>query len=331
MTVAQRIVVRQHGGPEVLALEDIEMENPSENEIQIQHHAIGINLADTYFRSGVYPGKTPCGLGVEASGIVIGVGSNVSRFSVGDRVTYTGSPLGAYSTVRNMPTDSLIALPDSIGFDVAAASTMRGLTASYLLNKIWTLNSGDTVVMHAAAGGVGLLFCQMASAMGITVIGTVGREEKVALAREAGCAHVLNTKTDDIPKLVRELTNGKGADVVIDGIGKDTFHMSLKSVKRRGLMVCLGTASGAVDPFDPPTLMRQGSIYITRPAMADYIADPEEKKELVAFLFSQLSNGKVNVAIGQRWRLDQAVDAHIAMESGATTGSSIFDLTDIIN
>jgi len=331
MRTVQRIVVSQHGGPEVLELKSVELNDPSENEIQIQHHAVGINLADTYFRSGVYPGKTPCGLGVEASGVIIGIGTNVSNFSVGDRVTYTGSPLGAYSTARNMPTDSLIALPDSIGFDVAAASTMRGLTASYLLNKIWTLNAGDTVVMHAAAGGVGLLFCQMASARGISVIGTVGREEKVQLARDAGCTHVLNTKTDDIPKIVRDLTNGKGADVVIDGIGKDTFHMSLKSVKRRGLMVCLGTASGAVEPFDPPTLMRQGSIYITRPAMADYIADPEEKKELVSFLFSQFATGKATVSIGQRWRLDQAVDAHVAMESGVTTGSSIFDLTDTIN
>ena len=326
MTNAKRIIVTQHGGPEVLQLEEIELSPPTENEVQVCHHAIGINLADTYFRSGVYPSKTPCGLGVEASGIVTEVGANISSFHVGDRVTYTGSPLGAYSTHRNMPTDSLIRLPDSIPFDVAAASTMRGLTASYLLNKIWDLNAGDTVLMHAAAGGVGLLFCQMASAMGITVIGTVGRPEKIQLATEAGCAHVLSTHADDIPARVRELTNGKGVDVVIDGIGRDTFHTSLKSLKKRGLMVCLGTASGPVEPFDPPKLMRHGSIYITRPAMADYISNPEEKDELVHFLFAQLSSGAVNVSIGQRWQLHEAVEAHRAMESGSTVGSSIFDL-----
>lgn len=326
MTHAERIMVTQHGGPEVLQLENIELNAPSDNDVQVCHHAIGINLADTYFRSGVYPGKTPCGLGVEASGIITDIGSNVSSFRVGDRVTYTGSPLGAYSTHRNMPIDSLIHLPESIPFDIAAASTMRGLTASYLLNKIWDLSAGDTVLMHAAAGGVGLLFCQMAAAMGITVIGTVGRPEKIQLAADSGCAHVLSTHSDDIPARVKELTNGKGVDVVIDGVGRDTFQSSLKSVKKRGLMVCLGTASGAVEPFDPPTLMRHGSIYITRPAMADYIADPQEKDELVQFLFTQLSSGSVNVSIGQRWQLHQAVEAHQAMESGSTVGSSIFDL-----
>lgn len=326
MTRAKRIVVAQHGGPEVLQIEDIELGRPRENEIQICHHAIGINLADTYFRSGVYPGKTPCGLGVEASGIVTEVGSSVLTFRTGDRVTYTSSPLGAYSTHRNMPTDSLIHLPESIPFDIAAASTMRGLTASYLLNKMWNLGAGDTVLMHAAAGGVGLLFCQMASSMGITVIGTVGRPEKIQLATNAGCAHVLSTHSEDIPSRVRELTNGKGVDVVIDGIGRDTFQASLKSLKKRGLMVCLGTASGAVEPFDPPTLMRHGSIFITRPAMADYIADPADKDELVQFLFAQLSSGAVNVSIGQRWQLHEAVEAHRAMESGSTVGSSIFDL-----
>lgn len=331
MTQAKRIVVTEHGGPEVLQIEDIELGRPRENEIQIRHHAIGINLADTYFRSGVYPGKTPCGLGVEASGVVTEVGSSVSAFRAGDRVTYTGSPLGAYSTHRNMPIDSLIHLPESISFDVAAASTMRGLTASYLLQKIWDLKAGDTVLMHAAAGGVGLLFCQMAAAMGITVIGTVGRPEKFQLAIDAGCAHVLSTHSDDVPARVRELTNGKGVDVVIDGVGRDTFQSSLKSLKKRGLMVCLGTASGAVEAFDPPTLMRHGSIYITRPAMADYIADPEEKTELVQFLFAQLSSGSVNVSIGQRWQLHEAIEAHRAMESGSTVGSSIFDLQEGAN
>ena len=323
----QRIVVHETGAPAVMQLVTDELPAPGPTEVQVAHQAVGINLADTYFRSGLYPGKTPFGLGVEGSGIITAVGHDVSRFSVGDRVTYTSSPLGAYCTARNMPIDSLIPLPDAISCDTAAASTMRGLTASYLLQKIWDLHEGDTVVMQAAAGGVGMLFCQMASAMGLKVIGVVGRDEKKAIAQNAGCIAVLNSRTNDVVSEVKRLTNGRGATMVVDGVGKDTFDVSLSCVRRRGLMVCLGTASGPVAPFDPPLLMRKGSIYVTRPAMADYIADPIEKQELVDFYFSHLLSGTVQVLINQRWSLDQAVEAHESLEAGNTTGSSIFEMS----
>ncbi len=322
----QRIVVRHHGAPGVMELINDELSAPSATEVQVEHRAVGINLADTYFRSGLYPGKTPIGLGVEGAGIVSAVGAEIDKFSVGDRVTYTSSPLGAYCTARNMPIDSLIPLPQEIAFDTAAASTMRGLTASYLLKSIWDLQQGDTVVIQAAAGGVGLLFCQMASAIGLNVIGVVGRDEKKEFAKNAGCIAVYNSKTDDVVAGVKELTNGRGAHMVVDGVGKDTFDLSLACVRRRGLMVCLGTASGPVAPFDPPLLMRKGSIYVTRPAMADYIADPAEKQELINFYFSHLLNGTVKVLINQRWSLDQAVEAHESLEAGSTTGSSIFEM-----
>lgn len=321
---AKRIVVTRHGGPEVMELVGEPLASPGPGQVTVRHAAVGINLADTYFRSGLYPGRTPCGLGVEGAGTIEAVGPDVTAFAVGDRVTYTSSPLGAYSDRRTMPIGSLIALPDAIPLDVAAASTMRGLTATYLLHSIWSLTPGDTVLMHAAAGGVGLIFCQMAAAMGLTVIGTVGSEAKAEPARAAGCAHVLVHGTDDIAARVREITGGRGARMVVDGIGRTTFDASLASVARRGLLVCLGTASGPVAPFEPPQLMRQGSVFVTRPAMADYIADPAEKARLVEALFGHLAAGTVEVAINQRWRLDQAGDAHRALEAGTTTGSSIF-------
>ena len=324
-TAARRIIVEQTGGPEVMRLVEVELPEPGPGQVRLRHAAVGINLADTYFRSGLYPGRTPFGLGVEGAGVIEAVGPDVTGFAPGQRVTYTSSPLGAYSDVRNMPTDSLIPLPDSVPFDTAAASTMRGLTSSYLLNSIWPLSAGDTVMIHAAAGGVGLIFCQMAKSLGLEVIGTVGNAEKAALARDAGCDHVIVNRTEDVAARVREITGGKGARMVVDGVGRATFDSSLKSVARRGLLVCLGTASGPVDPFTPPQLMAQGSVYVTRPAMADYIADPAEKARLVDFLLGHLSAGTVKVSINQRWRLDQAVEAHIALESGATSGSSIFE------
>lgn len=326
--VSTRVVVTEHGAPEVMTLESSPLDRPGAHEVTVRHHAVGINIADTYFRSGLYPGRTPHGLGVEGAGEIIDVGADVTGFSVGDRVTYTGSPLGAYSDIRNMPTDSLIHLPGAITFDVAAASTMRGLTASYLLKSIWDLEAGDTVLMHAAAGGVGLIFCQMAAAMGLNVIGTVSNDEKKPLALSAGCVEVLNTRTEDVAARVREMTGGKGARMVVDGVGASTFESSLASVARRGLVVCLGTASGPVPAVEPPRLMRQGSVFLTRPAMADYIADPSEKQQLVNHLFAHLTDGSVRVSINQRWQLSDAVAAHAALESGTTTGSSIFEFTN---
>ncbi len=326
-TVSTRVVVAEHGAPEVMRIDSAPLGAPGPGEVMVRHRAVGINIADTYFRSGLYPGRTPHGLGVEGAGEIIEIGTDVTAFAVGDRVTYTGSPLGAYSDVRVMPTDSLIKLPGSIAFDVAAASTMRGLTATYLLKSLWHLETGDTVLMHAAAGGVGLIFCQLAAEMGLTVIGTVSSDAKKALALGAGCSEVLNTTTDDVAARVREITGGRGARMVVDGVGASTFDSSIASVARRGVMVCLGTASGPAPAVEPPRLMRQGSIFLTRPAMADYIADPAEKQRLVEHLFERIENGSVRVSINQRWQLDEAVAAHVALESGGTTGSSIFEFT----
>ncbi len=220
------VAIRMHrfGNPEVLQPETVELANPGPGQVSIRHAAVGLNFADTYFRTGLYPSNLPSGLGVEASGTITATGPDVSGFSVGDRVTYTGSPLGAYSTERTMPTDSLIALPDAIGFDTAAAMTMRGLTSAYLLRRIWPLTDGDTVLFHAAAGGVGLIFCQWAALLGINVIGTVSRPEKVATALAHGCTHVIDSSNEDVVERVRDITKGQGVRVVYDGVGKDTFN-----------------------------------------------------------------------------------------------------------
>ncbi len=318
--------IHEYGGPEVLRLEPIDVSAPVSGEVTVRHHAVGLNFADTYFRTGLYPSRLPTGLGVEASGVIEAVGPDVTAFRVGDRVTYTGSPLGAYSTVRTMPVASLIHLPPDIGFDTAAAMTMRGLTSAYLLRRIWPLQAGDTVLFHAAAGGVGLIFCQWARLLGVTVIGTVSSTAKAAVARANGCPHVVDTSVDDTVERVREITGGRGVAVVYDGVGRDTFETSMRCLGRRSLLVCLGTASGPVPPIDPPELVRRRSAYITRPALADYIAEPAERTALVTELFDHVSRGDITIEINQRYRLENATQAHTDLESRATTGSSIIDL-----
>lgn len=319
--------VRFHacGGPDVLQLESVEVPPPGPGEVTVRHVAVGVNFADTYFRTGLYPAPLPAGLGVEASGVVQAVGPDVVEFRVGDRVTYTGSPLGAYSTERTMPVDSLIHLPDAIGFDTAAAMTMRGLTAAYLLRRIWPLREGDTVLFHAAAGGVGLILGQWAAILGLTAIGTVSSAAKAAVALTHGYSDVIESG-DDVVGRVKALTNGDGVRVVYDGVGRDTFDTSMRCLGRRSLLVCLGTASGPIPPIDTPALARRRSAYVTRPALADYIADPVERDDLAGELFSHVAAGRITVEVNQRYRLDQAADAHRALESRSTTGSSIIDL-----
>lgn len=322
--------VRMHrvGGPEVLELEDAQVGAPGAGQVRIRHVAVGLNYADTYFRNGTYPVPLPSGLGVEAAGVVEAVGEGVTQVAVGDRVTYTGfiNTLGAYSTERLVPAAPLIKLPDAIGFDTAAAMTMRGLTSAYLMRRIHAFQPGDTVLLHAAAGGVGLIVSQWAKLLGITVIGTVSTDEKAAVALAHGCAHTINYSHEDVAKRVRELTGGKGVDVVFDSVGKTTFMSSLDSLKRRGLMVCVGTASGTIPPFDPQLLAMKGSLYLTRPALADYIADPAEKAELAAEVFGHVAAGRIRIEINQRYALDEARQAHADLESRKTTGSSVFVL-----
>jgi NADPH2:quinone reductase len=324
--MANAVRFHETGGPEVLRYETVEVGNPGPGQVRLRHEAVGLNFADTYFRSGLYPVPRPAGMGVEAAGVVEAIGPDVSNVAVGDRVTYTGfiNTLGAYSTERLIPAAPLIKLPDAIACETAAAMTMRGLTSAYLMRRIYPFAKGDTVLLHAAAGGVGLIVSQWAKLLGLTVIGTVSSEAKAAIARAHGCDHVINYSQEDVAKRVRELTGGVGVNVVFDSVGKDTFETSLDSLKRRGLMGCVGTASGPIPPFNPQLLAMKGSLYLTRPALADYIADPAEKTELAGELFGHVAAGRIRIEINQRYALEDAVQAHRDLESRKTTGSSVF-------
>ena len=314
------------GGPEVLRWEEVAVSDPGPGQVRLRHVAVGLNFADTYFRTGIYPVPLPNGMGVEGSGVVESVGQGVTNVAPGDRVTYTGfiNTLGAYSTERLVPAAPLIKLPEGISCETAAAMTMRGLTSAYLMRRIWPLKAGDTILLHAAAGGVGLIVSQWAKLLGLTVIGTVSSEAKAAVARTHGCEHVILYGREDVAKRVREITNGAGAAVVYDSVGKDTFAASIDSLRRRGLLVCVGTASGPVPPIDATQLAVKGSVYVTRPALADYIADPSEKSELANELFSHVAAGRIRIEINQRYRLADAAQAHRDLESRKTTGSSVF-------
>lgn len=324
--MANAIRFYETGGPEVMRWETVQVGEPGQGEVRIRHEAVGLNFADTYFRSGLYPAALPAGMGVEAAGVVEAVGPGVSHVREGDRVTYTGSPLGAYSSERVMPASHLIALPDGIAFDTASAMTMRGLTAAYLLRRIHPLKAGDTVLLHAAAGGVGLIFTQWAKLLGVRVIGVVSNEEKAAVARAHGCEHVIIRGREDIVARVREITDGAGVPVVYDSIGQATFDVSLDSLARRGLLVCFGTASGPTPPINAMQLAVKGSLYVTRPALADYIADPAERAELAGELFSHVEAGRIKIEINQRYTLEDAVLAHHDIESGRSIGSSVFSV-----
>jgi NADPH2:quinone reductase len=309
----------------VLRIEDRGVGEPGEGEVRVRHVAVGMNFADTYFRQGYYPVPLPNGMGVEASGVIEAVGKNVNGWRVGDRVTYTGSPLGAYSTERVMATSSLISLPVDITHETAAAMTMRGLSAAYWLLKTnpW-MKKGDTILLHAAAGGVGLIATQWAKLLGLRVIGTVSSLKKAEIAKAHGCDEIIFYRQEDVPARVRELTDGEGVTTVFDTVGKDTFEGSLKSLKRRGVLVGCGTASGPFPPIDALQIAMQGSVYFTRPALADYIADPVERAELAGELFDHVAAGRIKIEINQRYALDEAVQAHSDIDAGKTTGSSIF-------
>ncbi|MCX4632123.1 quinone oxidoreductase [Streptomyces sp. NBC_01443] len=324
--MAHAVRFYETGGPDVLTWERVTVGDPGPGEVRIRHVAVGLNFADTYFRTGLYPVRLPDGIGVEASGVVEAVGEGVTHVTEGDRVTYTGSPLGAYSTERVMPAAHLIKLPDEIGFETAAAMTMRGLTSAYLLRRIHPLKAGDTVLLHAAAGGVGLIVSQWARLLGVTVIGTVSSEEKAELARAHGCEHIIHYRREDVAERVRELTDGAGVPVVFDSVGKDTFTGSLASLSRRGLLVCFGTASGPVPPIDAMQLAVNGSLFVTRPALADYIAEPSERAALAGELFGHVASGRITIEINQRYSLEGAAQAHRDLEAGRTTGSSVFAL-----
>ena len=325
--MAKTVRFYEAGGPEVLRIEEIAVRHPGPGEVRVRHAAVGCNFADTYFRSGYYPAPLPAGIGAEGAGTVEAVGEGVTGFAPGDRVAYNGSPLGAYSSERVMPAAPLFKLPDAISFADAAASTMRGLSATYWLAKTNPqMKAGDTILLHAAAGGVGLLAVQLAKLLGLRVIGTVSSEEKAAKARAFGCDEIIFYRREDVAARVKQLTDGEGVTTVFDSVGKDTFEGSLKSLKRRGVLVGCGTASGPFPPIDAFQLMMQGSVYFTRPGFADYYADPAERAELSTLWFDHLAAGRIMVEIGQRYALDDCVEAHRALEAGQTIGSSIFVL-----
>jgi NADPH2:quinone reductase len=324
--MAKAVRFNEIGGPEVLKYQDVEVGEPGPGEVRLRQVAIGLNYADTYFRNGTYRVPLPAGIGVEASGVVQAIGNDVTNVAVGDRVTYTGflNTLGAYSTERLVPAAPLIKLPAAIQCATAAAMTMRGLTAAYLLRRIYPFQAGETILLHAAAGGVGLIVSQWAKLLGLNVIGTVSSARKAEVARAHGCTHTIDYSHEDVAKRVREITSGAGVSVVFDSVGKTTFQASLDSVRRRGLLVCVGTSSGLIPPFDPQILAMKGSLYMTRPALADYIADPAEKEQLAGELFDHVAAGRIRIEINQRYELQEAAQAHRDLESRKTTGSSIF-------
>lgn len=324
--MATAIRMHRTGGPEVLEIKQVEVGEPGPGQVRLRHAAVGLNYADTYFRNGTYPMPLPAGMGVEAAGVVEAIGEGVTNVAVGDRVTYTGflNTLGAYATERLIAAAPLIKLPDGIGFETAAAMTMRGLTSAYLMRRIHPFKAGDTLLLHAAAGGVGLIVAQWAQLLGITVIGTVSTDAKAEVASAHGCTHTINYSHEDVAARVKELTGGKGVDVVFDSVGRTTFMASLDSLRRRGLMVCVGTASGPIEGFNPNLLAMKGSLYLTRPALADYIAEPAEKAELAAEVFGHVAAGRIRIDIHQRYALEDAQQAHRDLESRQTTGSSVF-------
>lgn len=320
------IRIEQHGGPEVMQLVDVELAAPGPDEVTIRQHAIGLNYIDIYYRTGLYPGKLPQGLGFEGAGVVEALGANVTRLKVGDRVAYGQSPIGAYAEVRNMPVHQLVTLPSWISFEQAAASMLKGLTVQYLLRQTYRLQGDETILFHAAAGGVGLFACQWARALGVKLIGTVSSPEKAALARSHGAWETIDYSHENVAERVLELTGGKKVPVVYDGVGKDTWEASLDSVQPRGLVVSFGNASGPVSGVNLGILAQKGSIYVTRPTLATHVTTVEKLQAAADELFGLIKSKDIVVQIDQRFPLSQAAEAHKALESRKTTGSTIFTL-----
>ncbi|MFT6287690.1 MAG: NADPH2:quinone reductase [Halieaceae bacterium] len=310
------------GGPEVMELRDVVVDAPGPGMVTIENLAIGLNYIDTYHRSGLYPLPLPTGIGLEGAGEVRAVGPGVD-LQVGDKVVYFSAGLGAYAEALNLPAARLIKIPEGVDMDVAAAVALKGVTTEYLLRRTYALQAGETCLFHAAAGGVGLIFGQWASSIGATVIGTVGSQEKAELARAHGYAHVLNYRTDNVVERVREITGGAMLPVVYDGVGKDTFEMSLDCLRPRGLMVSFGNASGSPDPLDLQILTAKGSLFITRPSVVTYTANTDEMRQSMADVFARVASGIIKVEINQRYALADVQQAHRDLEARKTTGSSI--------
>lgn len=317
------ILIREYGGPEVLELAEIDVPAPAPGEVQIRHKAIGVNFVDTYYRTGLYKAASlPFISGSEGSGVVVAVGEGVDNFREGDRVAYPNAN-GAYCELRNIAASSLLHLPDDISFETAAAMMLKGMTVEFLLNRTYRVGPETVLLFHAAAGGVGLIAGQWAKALGATVIGTAGSADKMALALRHGYDHVINYRDEDFVARVKDITGGKGVDVVYDSVGKDTFPMSLDCLKPRGLWVTFGNASGPVPPMAPAILAQKGSLYMTRPTLGSYIATRQELKECAESLFAIVQGNKVVININQSYRLDEAAQAHTNLEARRTSGTTL--------
>ena len=317
------IEINKTGGTEVLEVKDITLVKPRPNEVTIEQKAIGLNYIDTYHRSGLYPLKLPSGIGLEGAGIVTEVGENVKDFNVGDKISYAGIPLGSYSTHRNYPTKNLVKVPGGIDLEVAATLMTKGLTTFYLLHKTYPVKSGQTILFHAAAGGVGQIFGQWAKSLGCTVIGTVGSDEKINIAKENGYDHVINYNKDDFAKKVLEITGGKGVPVVYDGVGKDTLNGSIECLAIRGMMVSFGNASGPLSDINVPKMLQPKGLYLVRPSMQQYLSSREELEEASNIMFEKISSGKVKIKIFKKYKLDQVIQAHEDLESRKILGPAV--------
>jgi NADPH2:quinone reductase len=320
--MSNAIRFHQTGGPEVLKLEHVEVGEPGPGQARVRHKAIAVNFIDVYFRTGRYPAPLPSGLGSDAVGVVEAVGAGVDYLKAGDRVGYLLGPQGAYSEARVMPAEVLIKLPDGITDETASTIMMKGMTAQYLFRQVYPLQGGETILYHAAAGGVGLIACQWARALGVTMIGTVSSDEKAAIAKANGCAHTIVTTREDIAKRVRELTDGKGVPVVYDSVGKDTLMASLDSLKVRGTLVSNGTSSGPV-LLDSMQLAIKGSLFVTRPAMVHYAMPRSKMLEMADEVFGMVLSGKITSAPSRTYALGEAAEAHRALESRRTTGATV--------
>ena len=311
------------GGPEVIKLKDITLDKPGTDEVTIEQKAIGLNYIDTYHRSGLYPLKLPSGLGLEGSGVITEVGSNVTNFKAGDKVAYAAIPLGSYSTHRNFPASKIVKIPNGVDLELAATLMTKGLTTYYLLHQTYKVKSGETVLFHAAAGGVGQIFGQWAKSLGCNIIGTVGSEEKINVAKKCGYDHVINYSKENFPTKVKELTNGKGVPVVYDGVGKDTLEGSLECLKTRGMMVSFGNASGPLSDINVPKMLQPKGLFFVRPSMQQYLSTKEELDEAASTMFEKIKSGKIKIKIFKKYKLSDVAKAHQDLESRKILGPAI--------
>jgi NADPH2:quinone reductase len=317
------VIISKPGGPEVLEYKELKLEEPKADEVTIKNHAIGLNYIDTYHRSGLYPLSLPSSIGLEGAGEIIKVGTEVKNFKIGDKVAYCAAPVGAYSTQRNYPTKSLVKVPEGVELETAATLMTKGITTFYLLHKTYPVKSGEDILFHAAAGGVGQIFGQWAKSLGCNVIGTVGSDEKIEIAKQNGYDHVINYNKDNFAEKVKEITNGKGLSVVYDGVGKNTFDGSIECLKLRGMLVSFGNASGPLDLVNVAKSIQPKGLYLTRPSIMQYTTTREELEEATNKVFEMVSSGKVKIKISKKYSLKDIAKAHTDLESRILTGPAV--------